>query len=143
MTNDSSRVAWEAEVARLLQGDGAKTFLESREYKKAVADRLALQEKEETIREAAPWFGTTGLPEETERELPRYLRREFGQTIFDTGALKAADLVYVGRFSENREVVRYWHIAYENETAYAYVVRRGKQEYLGWGGRRPPNDAKQ
>ena len=37
--------------------------------------------KEYATLETADWFGTTGLDEETERELSRYLRREFGERL--------------------------------------------------------------
>src|SRR3989344_1064334 len=66
-----------------------KAFLESPEYKKAVEDRLALMKKEGEVREEAEWIGKTGLSEELERELPRYLRREFGQSLFDADSIKA------------------------------------------------------
>jgi hypothetical protein len=138
MPDEAARGAWEAEVAKLLQGGGAKKLLQSPEYKKAVADRLALQEKEEQVREEASWFGKTGLSDSTEREMPRYLRREFGQTIFDKGALKAADLLYLGHYREGAEVVHYWRIAYEKETSFAYASINGDRESLDWGGRQPP-----
>ena len=51
------------------------------DFQKRVQARLAEMEREEAIREEAPWFGKTGLAEEQERELPRYLRREFGQLL--------------------------------------------------------------
>ncbi|HEY5995097.1 MAG TPA: hypothetical protein VIU46_10925, partial [Gallionellaceae bacterium] len=54
-----------------------------------VRGRMAKRSEGEKVREVADWFGTTGLDEETERELPRYLRREFGESLFDEGALKA------------------------------------------------------
>lgn len=84
-----------------------RKILDSPGYKNAVAEAMAVQDKEQKVLEDAPWIGKTGLSGERERELPRYLRREFGQTIFDQGSLKAANLSYVGRFDEKGEVVHY------------------------------------
>ena len=39
------------------------------DFQKRVQARLAEMEREEAIREEAPWFGTTGLAEEQEREV--------------------------------------------------------------------------
>jgi hypothetical protein len=119
-----------------------RKILNSSEYKKAVADAMALQEKEEKIREEAPWIGKTGLKENVERELPQYLRREFGQTIFDKGSLKASNLLYEGRFDEKGEEIHYWKIAYEKETSYAYVIIRGRSTTTGWGDRSPPRQTR-
>lgn len=117
-----------------------KAFLESREYKKAVQDRLALMKKEEEVREEADWIGKTGLSEELERELPRYLRREFGQSLFDAGSIKAADLIYVGKFLEGGKTVHYWRVPYnQTSVAYAYVeVSIAGDSVTGWGNKNPP-----
>ena len=62
------------------------------EYKAKIARLHRSYAEEETVIEAAPWFGTTGLDEEVERELPKYLRREFGELLLDDDSLKARDL---------------------------------------------------
>lgn len=110
------------------------------EFKKRVQSRLEEMRKEEAIREEASWFGKTGLPEDTERELPRYLRREFGQLLSQPGSLKAQDLAYVGAFVQGAETVRYWRIHYGTpEPAFAYVVSGpGDRQLTGWGNRAPP-----
>ena len=65
-------------------------------------------ESEETVIEEASWFGTTGLPDEDERELPKYLRREFGELLLEEDSLKASDLRYIGVFEEPDARVHYW-----------------------------------
>lgn len=47
------------------------------------------EEEEDAVVEQAPWMGRTGLPEDLERELPRYVRREFGESVFDDESLRA------------------------------------------------------
>lgn len=84
-----------ARKSALPSAEDMRALLESPEYKKAVAERMALMEREEAFLEDAPWFGRTGLGDEVERELPRYLRREFGESVFDEDALKASELVLV------------------------------------------------
>ena len=110
------------------------------EFKKRVQVRLDEMKKEESIREAALWFGKTGLPEDTERELPRYLRREFGHLLSQPGSLKAQDLEYLGAFSQGTETVRYWRINHGSpEPKFAYVVSGpGDRQMTGWGDRAPP-----
>lgn len=110
------------------------------EFKKRVQARLEEMKKEEAIREEAPWFGRTGLAEEQERELPRYLRREFGTLLSQPGALKARDLVYLGVFSEGVETVHYWRIDHGPPGPwFAYVVSApDDRAVMGWGDRRPP-----
>ena len=109
----------------------------------AVQERQAGMYREYQVIEEAPWFGATGLPDETERELPRYLRREFGESVFDAQSIKAADLRYLGVFFEGRAGhVHYWRIrtaAESDAPAYTYIeiAPDGKQK-LGWGERRPP-----
>ena len=94
---------------------------------------------EYTMREEAPWFGKTGLDEETERELPRYLRRELGEFLDEPGALKAADLQFIGAFEEAPGMVYYWKVPYGEETVYAYVeVSRDGSQCTGWANREPP-----
>lgn len=99
-----------------------------------------LMDREETTTENADWIGTTGLDEDTERELPRYLRREFGESLFDEGSLKATDLRYVGVFAEDGQQVHYWHVPYkDNDQIFAYVeVAPTGDICTGWGNREPP-----
>lgn len=96
--------------------------------------------QEEEVKEEAEWFGTTGLDEKTERELPRYLRRELGKSLFDEGSLKADDLRYAGSFPEDDGLAHYWYMPHEKEeNLYAYVVVSAEGgTNRGWGGREPP-----
>ena len=94
---------------------------------------------EETVIEEAEWFGTTGLSEDIERELPRYLRREAGELLLEEGSLKASDLAYIGAFEEPDATVHYWSVpSSDGEPTYAYVEVGGGQTFTGWGGREPP-----
>ena len=58
---------------------------------------------EENTVEQANWIGCTGLGEDVERELPRYLRLEFGESILDDDSLKAADMIYLGIFALDKK----------------------------------------
>lgn len=98
-----------------------------------------LMEKENKKRERAKWFGKTGLDDETERELPRYLRREFGEILGDDGALKASDLAYLGHFElteadyQNKDAnlhesivsIHVWKIADSDNYAYVEITDDG------------------
>jgi hypothetical protein len=108
-------------------------------FKKGVQDRLEAMKREESAREECSWFGKTGLSEEDERELPRYLRREFGMLLSSPGALKAADLEYLGVFAQGVETVRYWRINHGSaEPKFAYVVSApDDRQVMGWGDRAP------
>jgi hypothetical protein len=110
------------------------------DFKKATQDRLERMRQEESVIEAAPWFGKTGLSDETERELPRYIRRELGQLLSDPRALTAADLEYVGVFSDGVATIHYWRMPSESpQESYAYVeVNEKGDSSLGWGDKRPP-----
>lgn len=110
------------------------------EFKKRVQARLAEMKKEESIREEASWFGKTGLPEDAESELPRHLRREFGQLLSQPGSLKAQDLVYLGEFVQGAETIRFWRINHgAPEPKFAYVVSGpSDHQVTGWGDRVPP-----
>lgn len=94
---------------------------EAKEIAKQKNDLIARERK---VIEKASWFGKTGLSEDVERELPRYIRREFKQTIFDEKSLKADDLIYLGAFAEGKGTVRYWRIkeADRDEARYATVA---------------------
>lgn len=67
------------------------------EYDRSIGKWERLSQEEDKALEVAQWFGTTGLPEDLERELPRYLRREFGEGLFEENGLKADDLKYLRR----------------------------------------------
>lgn len=114
------------------------------EYQAEIARLHESYEKERTVREEAPWFGTTGLDDEVERELPKYLRREFGELLLDNDSLKAADLVYVGKFKEEDSVIHYWRIPPRNgEVSFACVEVGAQGElFTDWGGREPPSGSK-
>lgn len=100
--------------------------------------------KEYTTLETADWFGTTGLDEETERELSRYLRREFGERLSESSSLKAADLVYLGVFQEGDTQVHYWRVPNKDTTNTPYfahiIVSSDGSTYTGWGDKSPPED---
>ncbi|MFZ6820321.1 hypothetical protein [Undibacterium sp. Ji22W] len=117
-----------------------RAYLASPEYKKSVREKLALMEKEEQVLEDADWFGKTGLSDSIERELPRYLRREYGMSIFDKDALKADHLTYLGVFPEGSNSHHFWRIHDgAKEAHYAYVtISANGDESLGWGSRLPP-----
>jgi hypothetical protein len=119
-----------------------RAYLQSPEYRKAVEEQRALMEKEKQVKEDAEWIGQTGLPEDLERELPRYLRRELGESLFDEGSLKAADLTYVGSFPEGDSTVHYWRVPYrQGLDVYAYIeVFRNGDSFTEWGNRKPPSE---
>ena len=101
--------------------------------------RNLVRAKERVALEVADWIGRTGLAEETERELPRYLRRERGETLFDEDALKAADLRYLGRAPEGGGTTHYWYVPQGPEEVYAFVdVAADGSTAMGWGGARQP-----
>jgi hypothetical protein len=117
-----------------------KAYLDSPEYKKAVEENLALMKKEEEVREEADWFGRTGLSDALERELPRYLRRELGQSLFDADSMQASDLTYVGEFMEGDTTVHYWRVPQAQATdTYAYIeISVNGDSVIGWGDKQPP-----
>lgn len=92
----------------------------------------------------ADWIGTTGLDEGTERELPRYLRRELGEFLDDPQGLKAADLHYLGIHRDERGAAHFWRMpARGNETSFAYIEidDSGNPSSYGWGDRQPQTAA--
>jgi hypothetical protein len=96
---------------------------------------------EREVREDADWFGTTGLDEATERELPRYLRRELGEYLDDPEGLKAADLKYLGVLTDERGSAHFWSMpARHGEQSFAYVDidASGAAASTGWGDRGAP-----
>ena len=114
----------------------------SPEVKAQMARYAASRAAEEALVEEADWFGTTGLPDEDERELPRYLRREFGELVEDEGALQARDLRYVGRWAKGDGEAHYWRIPRRGgeEPAYACITvdGDGTTTCLSWGNDEPP-----
>ena len=102
---------------------------------------------EENTLEAADWIGRTGLDEATERELPRYLRREFGEFMDDPDGLKASDLEYIGIFTDERGPAHFWKVpsktAQEPYFAYVDIDQQGQPTFMGWGDRTlpPPESA--
>jgi len=111
----------------------------SPEYNQAISEYERKRNEEDATLEVAPWIGTTGLDEAIERELPQYLRREFGEFLED-GGLKASDLEYLGKFSEPPLQVHYWRIPRsDDELSFAYVEvdESGKVLVLGWGDKEP------
>jgi hypothetical protein len=115
-----------------------KAHLHSDEYKKAVEERLTEMEREEQVIEEAAWIGKTGLPEEWERQLPQYLRREFGESLFDENSLKAADLEYVGAFPEREGSTHYWRVPYQGRTDVFAYVEDFENGAFGWGDKASP-----
>ncbi len=113
----------------------------SLEYQAEMARLSASYAAEETLIEAADWIGTTSLDEDIERELPKYLRREFGERLLDEGSLKARDLVYRGAYSEEDALVHYWSVpSSDGEPVYAYVENDSSGgSCTGWGNRKPPS----
>jgi hypothetical protein len=98
-------------------------------------------EADRNLVEVAPWFGKTGLSDEDERELPRYLRREFGEVGAEDG-LKAADLIYLGIQSDERGRAHFWTIPKregDGEYSFAYIDidENGTPLCYDWGGREP------
>ncbi len=111
--------------------------------KRAVKRRFALEYG--TI-EDADWFGKTGLTNEEERELPRYLRREFGESLEDEGALRAHDMTYLGVEPVNDEfgtVRRHlWRIpTSDGQALYAEILvdKNGQLCYSTCGSEREPS----
>lgn len=88
-----------------------------------VKAREELYAREKKVVEEAPWFGKTGLGPTVEREVPRYVRHELGQVIFDKDALQAADLEYRGAYAEHGNHVYSWQfkVAGSAHKRYAYV----------------------
>ena len=112
-----------------------RRLMNSKTWQRAYQKRQTLQEQENQIMEQAPWFGTTGLDEAWERELPHYLRREYGESLLeDEHALKAADLVYLGRhLAADGGQRHYWRIP-GTEPDYAVIALDADgNSYMGCG----------
>lgn len=99
---------------------------------------------EAATREEAPWFGKTGLADDEERELPHYLRREFGEFMDDETGLKARDLDYLGVQTDSVGPAHFWRIqrASADGPTFAYIDidSAGRLVSYGWGNRTPPRD---
>lgn len=103
--------------------------------------RLEQAEREKKVIEKAPWMGKTGLSAETEREMPRFVRHQLGQIIFDKGALKASDLDYLGAYLEEGNTVHYWRM---KTGEYVFVSVSGAGDVLmGMGYKEPSGPRKQ
>jgi hypothetical protein len=110
-----------------------------------MGDYSRLRAEEETTREEAPWFGATGLTDDEERELPRYLRREFGEFWQSPGGLQARELVYLGIQTDEEGKAHFWRIPRrlgddDSERYFAYIDldEFNRAVCYGWGGRTPP-----
>ena len=98
-------------------------------------DYIEMREREAAVLEEADWIGQTGLPEEVERAFPQYLRIEFGEFLSDDG-LRAAELEYLGRYSESDGIYHFWKVPSSKESElYGYV--RERDFLMDWGGRKP------
>jgi hypothetical protein len=95
----------------------------------------------------ASWMKTTGLSNETEAELIRYLRRELGVASVtietDIPNLEASHLNYLGVFTEGNRRVHYWTVIwdkYKEGDVYATVETdlSGKDEILSVSDQKPP-----
>jgi hypothetical protein len=110
-------------------------------FKAAVPQVQQRRADELQIQEEADWFGRTGLDDATERELPRYLRRELGEFLDDPEGLKASDLVYLGLFKLRKGQMHFWRIpgrTHGDSFAYIELSRDGSPTLFGWGDREPP-----
>ena len=117
------------------------------EFRREYRTKQEQVQNEAKVQEAAPWLGHTGLTDEQERALPRYVRAELGQSLQDANPVKAQDLEFVGHFDEADGTVYYWRIPDKANAhgdthkgpAYAYV-RKGADGvfYTDWGNRTPP-----
>ena len=106
---------------------------------KAHADVRRRWEADSKLVEEAPWFGQTGLGDSVERELPRYLRREFGEVGAEDG-LKAADLSYLGVQTDEQGATHVWAIPPKTGggCTHAYIeVHATGALCFGWGEREP------
>ena len=105
------------------------------------SDYVRRRDAEEATMEAADWIGITGLDEATERELPRYLRRELHEFLDDPDGLKAAQLTYLGVLRDDRGLAHFWKLPERKEFSgptFAYIERNTDGSWaMGWGTRRP------
>ena len=123
-------------------------LMKSPDFLRSHLKGLAQLKDEGGSTEQAPWFGQTGLSDEQERRLPRYVRMELGQRLGDAETVRAADLQFMGHFDEKDGQVYYWQLppnavslkrATRQSPRFAYI-RLAKEggTYLDWGNRLPP-----
>jgi len=87
--------------------------------------------KEGNVIEEADWFGTTGLDEQTEGDLPIYIRMELGKFLEDDNALQAKDLSYLGKFSLNPNDFQSFNGLFDITATYVHIWKIGKaKEYV-------------
>ena len=117
------------------------------EFRREYRTKQEQLQSESATPETAAWLGTTGLTDAQERNLPRYVRMELGQSLKDSNAVQAQDLDYVGHFDEPDGTVYYWRIPERANAhgdthtgpAYAYIRKdAGGVFYTDWGNRTPP-----
>ena len=109
--------------------------MQSPEAQAIKRDYIEMREREAAVLEEADWIGQTGLPEEIERAFPQYLRIEFGEFLSDDG-LRAAELEYLGRYSESDGIYHFWKVPSSKESElYGYI--RERDFLMDWGGREP------
>ncbi len=135
-----------AQAARNEDPELAK-HMQTPEFRREYRTKQEQLQAEALVREEAPWLGQTGLTDEQERSMPRYVRMELGQSLQDANAVKAQDLQYIGSFPEPDGTVYYWRIPDKAQAhgdthsgpAYAYI-RKGTDGifYTDWGNRTPP-----
>lgn len=117
------------------------------EFRREYRTKQEQLQNEASVQESAAWLGTTGLTDEQERKLPRYVRMELGQSLQDSNAVQARDLDYIGHFVEPDGTVYYWRIPDranahgDTHTGPAYAYIRKDTDgvfYTDWGNRTPP-----
>lgn len=80
------------------------------DFEKTKDNELILNDWEESERlealmeETVPWMGKTGLPEEYERQLVRYIRLELGELLVEEDATRAENLEFLGRYTRLHKV---------------------------------------
>lgn len=117
-------------------------YFQSDQYKAELEKQKKKMTDEYAVVESAAWFGTTGLDEDTERHVSKYLRLELGESVFDKDSLKASDLVYIGVFPTTAGRIHFWRIPWKDkEEVYAYVEEDSQGNITtGWGDQKPPSD---
>ncbi len=117
------------------------------EFRREYRTKQEQLQNETKVQESAPWLGSTGLTDEQERAVPRYVRMELGQSLQDANAVKAQDLQYTGHFTESDGTVYYWRIPDKANAhgdthagpAYVYIRKDAAGVfYTDWGNRTPP-----
>ena len=136
-------------AAASAQADDAAlaAHMKTPEFRREYRTKQEQLQNESAAQESAAWLGTTGLTDAQERNLPRYVRMELGQSLKDSNAVQAQDLDYVGHFAEPDGTVYYWRIPDRANAhgdthtgpAYAYIRKDSNGVfYTDWGNRTPP-----